>query len=159
MAEPPRFLATTSVRPSPSTAELLGAAAGAALAGALAVLFPAFVPLATVIAVGAWLRVLLLTAIPRKVRLCLDRGQLLVDEGRGGVFRCAGAVVARWNAPGIEIVVGTAIRFTDGARSYTVGARDHAAPPGAGVLLEVDAELDRAGLAALLAGTAEAGGA
>lgn len=155
MAEPPHLFAKTHAPATPSAGALVGAAAGAALAGALGVLHPPFVPVATVGAVAAWLWVLLLSAWPRRVRLCLDRGRLLVDGGRGGAFPCAGAVVAQWSVPGLDVVVGTAICFRDGARSYTVGARDHAAPRGAEVLLEVDAELDRAGLVALLAGTVE----
>lgn len=151
MAEPAHFLATTCASPTPGTGALLGAAAGSALAGALGVLYPPFVPVATVAAVAACVWVLLLSALPRKVRLCLDGGRLLVDEGRGGAFPCAGAVVAQWNVPGLDLAAGTAIRFSDGARSYTIGAREYAAPRGAGVLLEVDAELDRAGLAAVLA--------
>ena len=151
MAEPAHFLATTCPPPIPSTGALLGAAAGSAVGGALGILYPPFVPVATVAAVAACVWVLLLSALPRKVRLCLDGGRLLVDEGRGGAFPCAGAVVAQWNVPGLDLAVGTAIRFSDGARSYTIGAREYAAPRGAGVLLEVDAELDRAGLAAVLA--------
>lgn len=120
-------------------------------AGLHKALFPVFMIL-FVAGYGIWLAVALRV---RTLPLDVDGHHLSVDEGRGGVFPLAGAVLGPWRQAGIGVTAGTVLHLSDGARFFRVGGRDHRpsprlrldAPPAEGV----DVYLSSADFDALLA--------
>jgi hypothetical protein len=90
-----------------------------------------------------------------KVRLDVDGGRVLVDEGRGGAFPLAGAQLGPMRLASIGVISGSALHLSDGTRPYRIGGTDHR--PYAGARLdapaveEVDVSLPAPEFAALLA--------
>lgn len=89
-------------------------------------MYSVVVPVLVVAGLGGYGVVLSRMLRSRKVILDIDRDQLVVDEGRGGAFPLASAVLGPWRQPGLGVIAGTVLHLV-GSRRLRIGGRDHQA--------------------------------
>jgi hypothetical protein len=91
--------------------------------------FRMVMPLFIVLGIVGWVVWLVFMFRTRKVMLDVGDEGILVDEGRGGTFPFAGAVLGSWRMAGIGVTTGTVLHLAGGERPFRVAGRDHRPVP------------------------------